>query len=132
MGPTCPRPSQGNLWDRPGIPSEKLPNLPSGPNLTFSLEIPYPSLYGNEGMFCSPEIGRVGSGRVGSGRNVSPGAGATLPSPIVPSAAASHGSGSDGEERRRREARDEEDTARERARDRGFHSLCETRRRKFQ
>ncbi|CAK9197277.1 unnamed protein product [Sphagnum troendelagicum] len=73
-------------------------------------------------MFCSPEIGpdRIESSRVGSGRvgMLSPGAGAPLPSPIVPSAAAPHGSGSDGEERRRRKAREEEDTARESERQR--------------
>jgi hypothetical protein len=114
--------AKGIFGDLPGIPSEKLPNLPSGPSLTFSSEIPYPSLYGNEGTFCSPEIGpdRIESSRVGSGRvgMLSPGAGAPLPSPTVPSAAAPHGSGSAGEERRRREAGEEEDTARESERQR--------------
>jgi hypothetical protein len=99
MGPTGPRPSQGNLWDLPGIPSEKLPNLTSE------------------------------SGRIGSGRNVSPGAGATLRSPIVPSEAwlgeAMAKSDADGKHAKKR-------LQQERARDRGFHSLCESRRREFQ
>jgi hypothetical protein len=131
MGPTCPRHSQGNLWDLPGIPSEKLPNLPSGPSLRFSLEIPYPSLYG-KGKFCSPEIGpdRVGSGRVGS--ECCPRAPAppsllrsSLPRqrPMVREVMAK--SDADGKHAKKR-------TQQERARDRGFHSLCESRRREFQ
>jgi hypothetical protein len=110
--------AKGIFGTCPGPRTKNSQIYPPGPSLSFSLEIPYPSLYGNEGMFCSPQIGpdrvessRLGSGRVGSDRNVSPGAGAPLPSPTVPSAAAPPGSGSDGEDRRRREAREEEDTA---------------------
>jgi len=115
MGPICPRPSQGNFWDLPGIPNEKLPNLPSGSLFIVLLGNSVPIAVWKRGYVLFPRdrtgSSRVVSGRVGSGRNVSPGAGAPLPSPTVPSAAAPPGSGSDGEERLRREAREEEDTA---------------------
>jgi len=108
MGPICPRPSQGNFWDLPGIPNEKLPNLPSGSLFIVLLGNSVPIAVWKRGYVLFPRD-RTGSSRVESGRVGSECV--PLPSPTVPSAAAPPGSGSDGEERLRREAREEEDTA---------------------
>jgi hypothetical protein len=75
MGPTCPRPSQGNFWDLPRTPNEKLPNLPSGSLFIVLLGNSVPIAVWKRGYVLFPtdrtgssrvESTRVGSGRVGS------------------------------------------------------------------
>jgi len=72
MGPICPRPSQGNFWDLPGIPNEKLPNLPSGSLFIVLLGNSVPIAVWKRGYVLFPRdrtgSSRVESGRVGSGR----------------------------------------------------------------